>query len=153
MSPDAETRFWAKVIRGDGCWEWTAYRNASGYGVVARPGGGGRTMLAHRFAWEMQHGPAGDLCVCHHCDNRGCVRVEHMFLGTNADNVEDRRLKRRGADVRGERNPKARLWSEDVRSIRALFALGVLAGEMMPIFGVARSTVHRAARGSWRCIP
>lgn len=52
--------------------------------------------LAHRVAWELVHGPiADDLCVLHRCDNRLCVNVEHLFLGTRGDNIRDASVKGR----------------------------------------------------------
>lgn len=92
-----EERFWAKVER-DGpipdhlpelgeCWIWTASTNAGGYGTMKFRG---RSELAHRIAWVLEHGPIpGDLHVLHKCDNPPCVRDEHHFLGTPADNVLD----------------------------------------------------------------
>lgn len=82
-------RFWSKVDCGDGCWEWTAARHRSGYGVFQL--GVGRQISAHRQAWVLARGaiPEG-LWVLHHCDNRGCVRPEHLYVGTPGDNARDR---------------------------------------------------------------
>ena len=77
----------------NGCWLWTGYRNRGGYGELKHRG---KRVLAHRLSWRLAHGnlPAS-LHVLHRCDNPACVRPEHLFLGTNQDNVADRIAKGR----------------------------------------------------------
>ncbi len=90
-----EERFWAKVRKSDGCWEWTGAANRQGYGRIALGRASG-PRRAHRIAWELTHGPVPDgLWVLHHCDNPPCVRPDHLWLGTRADNARDCRLKGR----------------------------------------------------------
>jgi len=90
-------RFWLKTRWNPtiGCLEWTAGGYGNGYGKfhikrVATP--------AHRIAWVLENGQIpGGLLVCHKCDNPPCLNVDHLFLGTYADNLADMEAKGRGA--------------------------------------------------------
>src|SRR5687767_4720826 len=80
-------RFWEKVRKTDGCWLWTASRNAKGYGQIMYQR---RPIHAHRVSWQLANGPIPDgLCVLHRCDNPQCVNPGHLFLGTIVDNNRD----------------------------------------------------------------
>lgn len=99
MDAITELRFWEKVEKTDGCWNWTAcvlkgYKGfTGGYGLF---GIGGKSFLVHRLSWEINNGRIPDgLCVLHTCDNRKCVNPEHLFLGTRGDNARDMVLKGR----------------------------------------------------------
>jgi hypothetical protein len=84
-----ESHFWNRVRKSEyGCWEWVGEITSHGYGVYRKPGGG--RFGAHRYSYEVTYGkiPVG-LNVCHHCDNRSCVRPDHLFLGDDKANMED----------------------------------------------------------------
>jgi hypothetical protein len=71
-------RFWAKVNKTGTCWLWTAATNY-GYGKFRAGGAGSKTVLAHRWAWEQEHGPIpAGLELDHLCRIRNCVRPSHM---------------------------------------------------------------------------
>jgi hypothetical protein len=144
-------RFWAKVDkRGpDECWEWTAARS-QGYGVFYVDGNN-KTEQATRVVRRITHGvavPRG-LHVCHRCDNTGCVNPAHLFLGTAQDNLADMRAKGRSAYgvLPGERNGFSKLTEQQVRDIRATYALcRVTQRELAKRFGVCRATISYVVR-------
>lgn len=133
IRPDANT----------GCWEWTSAKNCWGYGQIYIADG--RKELAHRVSYELRHGtiPEG-LWVLHHCDNPGCVNPDHLFLGTNSDNVADKVMKDR--HFHGESHPMVKLTDTDVRAIRS--ASNISQRQLAGKFGVNQSVVCRIRRGS-----
>lgn len=95
-------RFWSKVSRVEnGCWEWQwSVFKQTGYGQFALDA---KTPVnAHRMSWELVNGTIpSDLSVLHRCDNRKCVNPEHLFLGTQQDNVVDMVKKKRHVGTKG----------------------------------------------------
>ena len=87
-----EQRFWAKVKKSEGCWEWTACKSM-GYGQIKH---GGKMVASHRLSYEMAYGKfPKELHVLHTCDNPGCVKPEHLWLGTHKENQKDKTEKGR----------------------------------------------------------
>jgi HNH endonuclease len=92
-------RVMSKVTVTDGCHLWTGDSNDLGYGRVRSSVAPYRTIYAHRVVWSHANGPIPDgMEVCHSCDNPGCVRLSHLFLGTHRDNLVDMRDKGRWAN-------------------------------------------------------
>lgn len=155
-------RFAAKVTiaPGKACWTWTAARNRRRGGVLSYGVfriRGRRNVLAHRMAWMLARGPIGDdLVVCHSCDNPACVRHDHLFIGTQADNLADMRAKGREGDrsaclPRGERHHKAKLTEAQVVELRAAYEAGVRGKALGERFGITPTHAQRIATGqSWR---
>ena len=151
---DTVALFWRYVRKSDGCWEWLGGTFGGRYGQFRAFD---RKVKAHRFAWEITNGPvpAGKI-VCHRCDNVRCVRPDHLFLGTHADNAADRDAKGRGARfnapaLTGELNPSAVLTAAKVATIRARLAQGERRADIALEFQVSKSTIDQIARGEiWR---
>jgi hypothetical protein len=124
MAIPIEVRFWSKVTLSEGCWEWAAACDGAGYGSIGIDTGGTwkdwKIVKTHRWMWEFIHGPIpGDLFVLHKCDNRKCVRPDHLFLGTHLDNSNDKIAKGRDVILKGTTNGRAKLTEADVLAIRA----------------------------------
>ena len=89
-------RFWSHVhIAGPlECWPWLDGKSDRGYGKF---GNNGRNLRAHRVAYFLGTGeiPLSDMGVCHACDNPPCCNPDHLFLGTQANNVRDAMAKGR----------------------------------------------------------
>lgn len=136
-------RFWDKVRKGDGCWEWLAKKNNKGYGMF-RPGAASLGWeTAHRMAYKLERGkiPRGKW-VLHSCDNRGCVRPSHLFIGTHLSNMRDMSRKGRQANVK--------LTPDKVREIRRLRAAGMPRRDVANAFGVAEATIKNVTmQRSW----
>lgn len=175
-TPLAE-RIWSRVVVSHaGCWEWQGGRKRHGYGRVRIDGA---STGAHRVAWTLANGPVPEgLHVLHRCDNPPCIRPDHLFLGTPADNAEDRTAKGRSGPrcgvspasaARGERHwtrqrpdevrrgelaGRARLTAEKVLDIRRRHAAGESLSALGREYGVTHVSIAAVvARRSWAHIP
>jgi len=126
-----------------GCWLWVGAKDGHGYGRFQVDGKG---CGAHRVSYELFKGkiPKG-MFVCHTCDVPGCVRPDHLWLGTDADNNADKIKK--GRQSKGENHWKAKLSESQVLEIRAA---GGLHREIAVRYGVSQSHVCSIkARKKW----
>lgn len=125
-------RFWNHVTKGNGCWEWSGALEREGYGKLWLTGN--RTALAHRLSWEIHHGEVPRDDVLHRCDNRLCVNPDHLFLGTQADNVHDMVAKERH---------RRKLSAAQVEEVQRLLELGELQRVLAERFGVSQAAISK----------
>jgi hypothetical protein len=152
-----QDRFWKHVNKSDNeeCWEWLASKNVKRYGQFwYRHSGKYVSGTAHRFSWMIHYGKIpDDMLVCHHCDNPACVNPNHLFLGTNQDNMNDRNRKNRQAKLKGSANGFSILYEKQVIEIKNLLKQGDLSfPKIAKIYGVSRSTISAISTGqnwSW----
>ena len=155
-------RFWARV-RFDlmGCWIWLGGRrsgqrnNPKAYGIWRYAYT--KSVSAHRFAWEDTFGPIPEgLKICHRCDNPPCVRPDHLFLGTQKENMADAARKGRlnGRDCpSGEAHPMSKLLIAEVFEIRRRYRTGTTQRALARTYGVSRPTITAIITGrNWRCL-
>jgi hypothetical protein len=145
-------RFLRHVQKTETCWLWTGAKSHSGYGVFGWGGKGGKQSSAHRFIFEHYNGPlTRDIVVCHTCDVKTCVRPDHLFAGTQADNLEDMRRKGR----RKRTGPAGgQLTDIDIPVIRSLYAAGLSQAAIAKRYGVNQTTISRVIlRQIWQHIP
>lgn len=133
-------------ITESGCWIWIGATTSKGYGMVRRCG---VEIKAHRYSWEIHKGAIENgLFVLHRCDVKCCVNPNHLFLGTNADNIKDAANKGKMSRKKERNNILTQNLADEMRELNGtgLYTQVVLAAK----FKVGQSTVSRTlTRRSW----
>lgn len=138
-----------------GCLVYMGYvHGESGYGQISFEG---RRYQTHRLSWELAHGPIPEgLVVLHSCDVPSCFNVDHLSLGTHADNVRDKVSKGRARGATGETNGNAKLSTEQVRKIRGAYVKGsrrgsgTSASDVAEQYGITPQYVYQLSMGMTR---
>lgn len=147
-------RFWSKIKKTDTCWLWTGGSSRGGYGVfvLRKPD----RAYAHRFSWYLENGDIPDgLLVLHRCDIPSCVRPDHLFLGTQQDNMDDMIAKGRQMDYRarvprnqnGSKNNMAKLTDDQVFQIRLRREAGEGPVALAREYGVTYGNIWKIVTG------
>lgn len=133
-------RFDTFVKKGDGCWEWLGSKT-QGYGQISTPGR--IPKRASRIAYELFCGPIPvGMCILHKCDNRGCVRPDHLFLGTKAENSRDMALKGRAG--------KRKFSPQDAYAVLWRGISGEVYAALAAEYGMSRTNVRDiVSRRTW----
>lgn len=145
VNKNQTARFIDKIRRGtsEECWEWTASKTSFGYGKLLVDG---KLVGAHRLAFELWQGaiPAG-LSVLHSCDNPSCVNPNHLFLGTQKDNIQDCIAKRRLCPGAGVRHARSSFTEKQILEIREL-AQHISHRELARRMGVSSQCIDSIVR-------
>jgi hypothetical protein len=144
MSP--ESRYWQRVNKDseNGCWNWTGSVIPGGYGHFYY---NNKSIYVHRISYAWHHPMTLDLfnnskvCVCHSCDNPRCVNPAHLWLGSHADNMRDKREK--GRATRGESSPCSKLTELQVLEIRQRYnkKAKITTVQLSKEYGVGNSVI------------
>lgn len=145
-------RFLEKVNKTENCWLWMGYVDKIGYGIFS---GEISSSKAHRNSYDLFIGkiPTGKK-VLHKCDVRNCVNPEHLFIGTQKDNVQDMLKKGRNRSISrpGDKNPMAKLNEKKVIKMRQMKKNNpdISYKKMADFFGISTMTAFRAiTKRSW----
>lgn len=147
MRKTLQERLWERVDkRGpDECWLWTGCKTPHGYGRINTAKTKG-LLYTHRIAYELANGPIPEgMHVCHTCDNPSCVNPTHLWIGTAAENMQDRNAK-------GRHYVTPHLSPETIKTIRQTYQTQqITQSELASMFGVSLNSIRKILlRESWK---
>lgn len=126
-----------------GCWLWNGKIHNGGYGIMFT---NGTSYLTHRLSYTIHKGKIQKgLFVCHTCDVRSCVNPDHLFLGSNEDNVAD--MVRKNRQAKGEHNSKTKLDEHTVRQVMCLYSIGMGSTIISKMFSMSQATIWQIMHG------
>ena len=139
-------RFFSRIVPepNSGCWLWDGFCTHQGYGRMSV---GRRSIGAHRVSYALHRGNPGSAHVCHSCDVPPCVNPDHLWLGTNKQNMVDASAK--GRIAHGVRSATAKLRECDVVEMRRMRAAGATYRGIAKAFGVVHGTARHACVGKF----
>ena len=139
------------IVTESGCWECISHPYRGYYLSISRNGKRG---TVHRYIYELLVNPIpAGLLVLHSCDNTSCINPEHLWLGTQKDNVVDMYSKGRGVDNRGAKHGRVKLTEDQVGNIRSLYSRGVSQVVLSSLFNITRATIWKIVHNRiWRSI-
>jgi hypothetical protein len=147
-----EERLLAKrKLTESGCWEFTGSYTNSGYGMIGIGKREEGIILSHRASYQLFIGAIPDgMYVLHTCDNRKCFNPDHLFIGTQQDNMDDMESKGRRVSLYGADSPNVKLTYEQVLEIRQRHIPRVNTRELAEEFGITRQYVGQLISNFWR---
>lgn len=130
------------------CWIYK-HTNQEGYGKITI---NQKTVLAHRYSYQINIDIISDgLCVCHKCDNPPCVNPDHLFLGTNGDNMQDKQIKGRARCGIGSKQGHAKLNEQQVLEIKQKLKNGEKVKKLYEDYNVSQPAISNIKNGrNWK---
>lgn len=149
LKTNPDERFWTHVEKSQNCWNWKSRTSPFGHGMFSLAKN--NAVFAHRYSWYLSNGEIPDgMQVLHKCDNPRCVNPNHLFLGTQADNVNDMVSKGRakGGVLKGSDNPKAKLTEGQTEEIKDRYAQGENARSIYEEYKISKAHFYRIINGN-----
>lgn len=127
-----------KIDKKTNCWNYTMYKDKRGYGRTTYKN---KTWLLHRLSYYLFRGKfKKDKYICHKCDNTSCINPDHLFVGTQKDNMQD--MISKGRDGFGENHPCAKLNEKQVKDIRKKIKFGLSLREIAKQYDVNFTSIR-----------